>query len=277
MATTTSGERLTSAHRAAQLAIRARSITGLITLWRVVDPAHLADTIDVFTQAAVMLALDGHDESAGLAARYFGMFRSAEGIPGRAPTGIIAPRPARLDVMADLRGAALKGIIDARKAGMSPAGAKAQGLVRVAGALVKQVLAGGRMTIINGTAADRQALGWQRVTSGSPCTFCRMVASRGVAYKSERSAGFEPHDGCGCVAEPFYRGDRPSEQAAEYKREYDAAQAWARDSGTMSTGTSNNGLNNYRRWLANGRPAPGDGTATASPATTPEGGSSDAG
>lgn len=277
MATTTAGERLTSAHRAAQLAIRARSVAGLISLWRVVDPTQLADTIDVFTQAAVMLALDGHDESGALAARYFGMFRSAEGIPGRTPTGIIAPRPARLDVMADLRGAALKGIIDARKAGFSPTGAKRQGFIRVAGALVKQVLAGGRMTIINGTAADRQALGWQRVTSGTPCTFCRMVASRGVIYKSERSAGFEPHDGCGCVAEPFYRGDRPSEQAAEYKREYDAAQAWARDSGTMSSKTSNNALNNYRRWLANGKPDPGTGTATASPVTTPEGGSSDVG
>lgn len=277
MATTAQGERLTTAHRAAQLAVRARSISGLISLWRVVDPTNLAETIDIFTQAAVLLALDGHDESAGLGARYFGMFRQAEGIPGRVPTGIIAPRPARLDVMADLRGAALKGIIDARKAGFSPAGAKAQGLVRVAGALVKQVLAGGRMTIITGAARDRQALGFQRVTSGSPCTFCRMVASRGPIYVTERGASFEPHDSCGCTAEPFYRGDKPSEQAATYKREYDTAQAWAREGGTLSTKTSNNALNNYRRWLANGKPNPGTATATASPATTPEGGTSDVG
>jgi hypothetical protein len=270
------GLRLTREHRAAQLALRARSVRGLLTLWPAVDPEDLSGTIETFTQAAVLLALSGHDESSGISARYLAFLRSAERIPGNSP-GFVAPRPLSVRVSADLRGAALKGIIDARKAGLSPLAAKDRGFVRVAGTLIKRVLAGGRMTVIGNVDRDRRALGWERVTSGDPCAFCRMLAGRGAVYKSQGAADFQPHETCGCVPEPIYRDGATSEQNAEYAREFTTAQAWARQSGTMSRGTSNDALNNLRRWLANGKPDPGARTATASPAPTPNGGASDAG
>lgn len=277
MAQTPEGLQLTSAQRAAQVALRARSLQGLLALWRVVDVTNLADTIDVFTQAAVILALNGSDESAATAGRYYELFRRAEGVPGPAPGFRIGRLPQQM-VAAELRGAALSGIINARRGGMSLVAAKNNGLVRVAGAFTKLVLAGGRMTILGNVNRDRQAIGWQRVTSGDPCTFCRMLAGKGAAYKTEKAASFEPHDHCACTAEPFYPGDTPSRQNLEYEYEFNTAQEWARESGTMSKGTSNNALNNYRRWLANGSPEPGTRTVTTSPAaTTPEGGSSDAG
>lgn len=51
--------------------------------------------------------------------------------------------------------------------------------------------------------ADRRALGWARATSGDPCSFCTMLASRGPVF-GERSGSFESHDHCACDLEPVY-------------------------------------------------------------------------
>lgn len=260
MAKTPAGAELTRAHRAAQLAVRAGSISNLVRLWKIVDPADLSGTIDTFVEAAVLLAGQGFDRSAGIASRYYGLFRRVEGIAGAAPVGL-AVRPAATDLAGELRGAALKGIITARRAGLTPDLAKSRGLVRVAGALGKLILNGGRRTLIDTSARDPKALGWGRVTSGDPCAFCRMLAGRGAVYKTEKSADFETHDGCACSAEPLFQGGAAPAQAAEYAREWNEAQRLARQDGTASTGTSNNALNNYRRYLA------GEGTATQSPVT----------
>jgi hypothetical protein len=251
VASTTAGRQVTEAHRAAQLAARAGSLENLLRLWAIVDPANLAGTIDTFAQAAAILAGDGWNNSAGIASRYYGLFRRAEGVPGAA-TSIIAPRP-RTDALAGLiRGSALSGIIDARRAGQSPDLAKASALKRVMGTVSKIILTGGRRTIIGSTLNDRQALGWGRVTSGDPCAFCRMLASRGAVYKNEKAAEFEAHDSCACTAEALYRGDAIPEQSTAYAREWAAAQRAAREDGTASKGTANDALNNYRRYLAGG-------------------------
>lgn len=265
MALTAAGAALTEANRAAQLAARAGSLQGLLHIWSIVDVTDLSGTIETFARAAALLAGEGFDRSAAAAANYYGLFRRVEGVGA-----IAVPRAARPSadfMIGELRGSALKGIIDARKAGMTIEGAKSQGLVRVAGALTKLVLSGGRMTITGAVDRDPRALGWARVTSGDPCTFCRMLASRGPVYKSEKSADFEAHDHDACMPEAVYRGEQDEGPAPadseKYLAEYRTAQAWARTSGTMSQDTSNNALNNYRRWLANGSPAPGAPSTTA--------------
>lgn len=263
MAKTAAGTQLTQAHHAAQLAVRAGSIAQLVRLWRIVDPADLKGTIDTFVSAAVLLAGSGFDESAGTAARYYSLFRRVEGgARDNLPQGSPLARTPAADLAAELRGAALKGIITARRASLSTTEASDRGFVRTAGALAKLVLAGGRRTIVTMTASDRTALGWVRVTDGDPCAFCRMLAARGPVYKTEAGAEFVPHDGCGCSAEPFFKGSAPPEQSAEYARQWQAAQAQARSDGTMSSGTSNDALNNYRRYLTGG--------ATASPSPVTE-------
>lgn len=256
MATTPLGGRLTTAYRAQQLATQAGSIRQLVVLWRAVDVTNLSDTIDVFAQAAALLAGRGYDASAESAAAYITSFRQAEigaGIEAR-----IAKRPAQSFLAGQIRGAAISGIIDARRAGKSIDYAGGQGLIRTIGTLGKLVLGGGRNTITGTVKADKQALGWMRATAGSPCTFCRMLASQGAVYKSERSASFEAHGHCGCTPEPLYSDTDTAigaaAQSEEYEKEYRAAQAWAKASGTKSTETSNNALNDYRRWLANGKP-----------------------
>jgi len=253
MAKTAAGAELTRAHHAAQLAVRAGSLENLIKLWKIVDPADLSGTIDTFVQAATLLAGQGFDRSAGTASRYYSLFRRVEGAAGALPAAGVAPRPPAAELAADLRGAALKSIVSARRGGLGIEQAKARGLIRVAGTLAKLVLSGGRRTLITNVQRDPQALGFGRVTSGDPCAFCRTLAGRGAVYKTEKSADFEAHDGCACSAEPFFRGGRPPEQAAEYAREWNEAQKLAREDGTASTGTSNNALNNYRRYLAGGQ------------------------
>lgn len=261
MALTAAGSALTAAHRAQQLALRAGSLRDLVVMWKAVDPTRLGDTIDVFVRAAVILAGRDFDRSAGLAAQYLGLFRQAEGVGALGSAVAAAARPADAVLANTLRGAALKGIIDGRKAGMSVGAASRNGLIRVAGTLTKSVLAGGRMTIIGTAHVDSAALGWSRVTSGDPCTFCRSLAARGPVYKSEQSADFHPHDHCGCQAEIVYPGtpvrSGARAQSREYQVEYKMAQEWAKANGNPSTDTSNPQLNNYRRWLANGSPKPG--------------------
>jgi hypothetical protein len=251
MARTPAGAELTTAHHAAQLAVRAGSIANLVKLWRVVDPADLSGTIDTFVSAAVLLAGSGFDESAATAQRYYGLFRRVEGgardnLPQR--PGIARPRA--VELANELRGASLAGIVGARRGGRTIGQASEIGFVRAAGALAKLVLAGGRRTIVDLVRTDRTAVGWARVTDGDPCAFCRMLASRGTVYKTQGAAEFVPHDGCGCSAEPTFKGASPPEQAAEYAREWSEAQRLARQNGTASRATSNNALNNYRRYLA---------------------------
>lgn len=256
MPRTVEGLRLTRLHRAQQLAVRARSLRQLITLWPVVDPEDLGGTLETFTQAAVLLALAGHDESASISEQYVSLLRRAESIRG-AVAPYRAPAPPRATLAGELRGAAASGIIDARRSGMSLLRSKERGLIRTASALVKLVLTGGRMTIIGTVQRDPVAIGWQRLTDGDPCAFCRMLASRGAVYKTERTARFEPHGSCACTADPIYAEDEIDPQAAAFRGEFDMSKRWARASGTMASGTSNNALNDYRRWLANGKPDPG--------------------
>jgi len=125
--------------------------------------------------------------------------------------------------------------------------------VRVLGTATRLVLDGGRRTLVESIRADPRAEGWQRVTSGSPCAFCAMVASRGPAYASERAARFEAHDHCGCSAEPYYRGSRTLEVNQRLHEAWKAAQREARDAGELVRGTSNDALNAFRRHLAGGQ------------------------
>jgi hypothetical protein len=264
MARTAEGARLTAAHRAAQLAARAGNLRELVRLWSVVDPTNLSSTIETFARAAAILAGQGYEHSGVIAARYYSLFRRVE--IGAAGTAVRAAPRATVEALAsEIRGAALSGILDARRGGLSVPAASQRGLVRVAGTVGKLILNGGRRTIITAAHTDKQALGWARVTGGSACAFCKMLASRGAVYKSEKSAEFETHGACGCTSEVVYRGSDGPLRSDAYAEEWQRAQAAARSDGTMSSGTSNNALNNYRRYLA------GEATAGQPPVTEASG------
>lgn len=246
--------RLTQQHRSQQLAVRARSVSGLLSLWRVVDPADLSGTIDTFVNAAVLLSDRGNRESSALAARYYRTFRRAAGLLGAAPVVPLTAGALADDVAAgELRGAALSGIINARRAGQDLAAAKSNGLVKVTGQLIKQVLTGGRMVILSSVDADPKALGWRRYGGASPCQLCRSIIARGTTFGSRRAADFETHGGCSCTAGAVF-DDRPDPEQEKYAKQYRDAQIWAKANIDRTVRTSNDPLNNLRRYVEAGAP-----------------------
>lgn len=69
-----------------------------------------------------------------------------------------------------------------------------------------------RDTITLNTRRDPASVGWQRVTSGSSCKFCSMLAGRGAVYRAA-SARFASHPGCDCAAAPVFDG-QPGREAS---------------------------------------------------------------
>lgn len=246
MSRTPEAAQLTQAHQRAQLALRADVMADLTRMWTMFYTGDLDETFRKFASAAEILIRQRHAQSAGLAAAYFERFRAAEGA-----AGLVAPRVAQAPsaelVEQTLRAAGLSGVKAATRAGKPPAAAGRNGLVKVLGTAARVVLTGGRSTLVESVRADKSARGWQRVTSGSPCPFCAMVASRGPVFKTDRSARFEAHDHCGCTAEPYYEGSRTLATNARLAEQWETAQRQARDAGELQRGTSNDALNAFRR------------------------------
>lgn len=222
MARTAEGAALTARHARQQLALRAaliRDLQRVWPLWAIDDP----DTFGEFLDIAGRLIQARHADSAGIAARYFRLFRAAEGVGG-AEVPRLADRLPLADITASLRATGLAGTLRALRAGHSPQAASRSGFVQASGSAARLVLNGGRDTIIRSTSGDRRAEGWIRVASGSACAFCAMLASRGVGYSRERTASFQAHDHCGCTAEPFYPGSRLPESSRRYEQLWEQAQ-----------------------------------------------------
>ena len=247
MARTEEGAALTIRHRQAQTQARALALRDFIQLW----PVWQGDDESFMRLVAATLPLirSYHRLSRSLAVDYFRAFRQAERAGGSA-----APRPAPdIDpdrVIAALRVTAQGATRQALQAGQSPEGAMRTALVRTSGSVTRQILAGGRDTLVLSTGEDREALGWARVTDADPCPFCRMLASRGAAYRGQDTAEFQAHDHCACTAEPHYEGAALPPGADRFLDEFNQAQREARAAGELERGTENDALNAYRRWLA---------------------------
>lgn len=236
MAITADAAALTQRHRGAQLALRAAALRDLQALWRSVDPTDLAGTIRPFALASSLVVRVRRRDSAAVAARYFRTFRRFEGL-GLAPVALAAPLPAEV-AEAQVRGAALAGVLRARQRGFSPQAAAQNGFVRTAGAATGLVLGGARETLLGAIQSDEEALGWQRSTSGKPCAFCAMVAARGAVFKDSTGASFQAHDHCSCTPEPFYRSSRPLPANERFREQWEA---------TTKGRSGEEALNEFRR------------------------------
>jgi hypothetical protein len=180
------------------LALRAATLRDLVALWPMFDLADIDRSWRSLEAALVTLTRSRRRDSAGLAAGYYSAFRLVEGVSGRADPRVAADPPADL-MRATLR---IVGPILAKKAitARRPDVAETT-LARLAGSVGRQVLNGGRETLVASVRSDRRARGWRRVTSGNPCDFCAGLAGE-VAGKG---GGFPAHDSCACSAEPVYR------------------------------------------------------------------------
>jgi hypothetical protein len=247
---TSQAQALTDQHRRAQLQLRARALrdfTRLWPIWKATDPA----TFALLVTAALPLVRTYNGLSATLATSYYQALRDAEQILGTA-TPTLAGSVSEAQLTASLYAVGKTAERQAVLAGASPDQAIEAALTRMSGSLSRLVLQGGRDTLLASVEADKEAVGWARVTDGEPCAFCLTLASRGAVYKSEQTADFQAHDHCGCAAMPLWDGTPLPAQTARWREVYNAAQNEGESSGQLQPGenSSNARTNAVRRYLA---------------------------
>ncbi len=206
MAATAAGQRLTEAHRLAQARLGASTIQAMRAVWPLLDPLALDASFQRWLTAALPIINGQRSQSARLAASYLSAYKKLELGPDAVVNAVLAEMiPAeqvatalRVSGPVSIKRAAMRGELLTKAVNVAESNTARSGL--------RLALGGGRDTITATTRADRQAQGWARATSGRPCAFCAMLASRGPMYDAE-SVHFHAHDGCHCTAEPVYRSD----------------------------------------------------------------------
>jgi hypothetical protein len=244
VARTDAGRILTEQHRRAQLQVRAQALRDYLRLW----PIWEGDEESFFAMVAATLVLIRvyHGLSASLAASYFESFRVAEGAKGEAIPRVAGPINED-KVTAGLVVTGRDALRDALAAGRAAEEAREVALTQTSGSVSRQVLTGGRETILRSVAEDKEALGWTRVTDDDPCPFCALLAGRGPVYE-EDTVDFEAHDSCACGAEAVYWKDAEwPGRAREFHDLYNEAILEAREADELDRGTKNDLLNAFRR------------------------------
>jgi hypothetical protein len=223
MALTPEGRALTAAFRAQQQTLVRGVQARTVELWPLLDLRRLDATQDPWIRAVSDLVAAGRTLSAQQAEPYLALYRAAEGATGPAPG--VAQQPAPLDAIAtSIRVTGPVAVKAGIAQGLQLGAAGDNALVQVLGAVARHTLDGGRGQLVASAAADRQALGWARVTSSQPCAFCAMLASRGPVYRSKATADFQPHDHCSCTPEVIYHREAAwSDQALRYRALYQRA------------------------------------------------------
>lgn len=204
MAATAAGARLTEAYRLSQSTLAAKTVTDSFTAWAALDPTDLDGTIVGWLQLMQTIVAQHRAASAALAGDYLTAYRAVElgTVKGFTVVAGAPLDPAALATSLTVTGPVR--IKTAMGAGRLLADAIDTAKADAAAAASRHALDGGRATAMATVAGDKRCLGWARATSGDPCAFCAMLASRGPVYKAEDSAGFEAHDRCNCQAEPVY-------------------------------------------------------------------------
>lgn len=194
--------------QAEQRDLRVASVRDIVGLWPLLDLSDLRSTI--LPWATAVATRVGARRTAGtqLALDYLAASRRQAGVAGDLRP-VLTPDvdPDRFLTM--MRATTVRAAGLAVQAPGTPLARQAAdaALVRTAGAASRLVLEAGRQTVRETVAADPAAAGWARQTSGSPCDFCTMLASRGGVYK-ESTADFRAHDNCACVPRVVWRTAR---------------------------------------------------------------------
>lgn len=96
------------------------------------------------------------------------------------------------------------------------------GLARLQGTLQRAVFDGARDTTLLNVQATGS--GWARYASANACAFCRLLATRGAAYRSENTAATKVHDHCSCIPiEDRDNSYEPPDYVSAWQEEYVAA------------------------------------------------------
>lgn len=92
-------------------------------------------------------------------------------------------------------------------------------LERMQGTLQRAVFDGARDTTLLNVSATGS--GWARYASANACAFCRLLATRGAAYRSENTAATKVHDHCSCIpVEDRDNSYQPPDYVEKWQNEY---------------------------------------------------------
>lgn len=251
MSLTLEADRLTEAHRLAQVRLGARVTSLSSATWRLIDLDNIDRSTRLWLYVNRSLVESMRPASERLAASYLVRHKAAE-LPGGGPSPVQPADP--LDVVRVSESLVESGPVRVKEAlrrGDSPVEALTLARNEAAATATRHVLNAGRGSVLNTVRRDRQAVGWiRRTRSAKPCAFCAMLAGRGPVYKSRATSGFSAHNGCFCVAEPVYSHDTPwPDSNRRYNDLWYQAQDDARAAGELKRGTSNDALNAFRRAL----------------------------
>ncbi|WP_327738452.1 hypothetical protein OG749_36320 [Streptomyces nojiriensis] len=225
--TTSDGGRSADAHRRAQRGLTrllARDVRGLRQL---IIPSRLEASVPEWIEAVRALVEQYGAASSSLSADYYEAERVAAAVTGRFTVPLAEPPPDE-QVDNSLRWAT-KDIWErdpedpaTTEAQRQPLDIRLQQAEKKAEAVAQKLVADqGRGTVQEAVRQDRQATAWARAAALGACSFCKLLATRGVVYKQD-TAGFRSHDGCHCGVIPVFKGQRfeLSDHAREWERIY---------------------------------------------------------
>jgi hypothetical protein len=227
---------LTEAHRLAQARLGAETVQQLLTVWPLLDAKNIDGSFPAWLRASAPIIQTQRDKSSRLAAAYYQAIRTTEAGPAVAPfAALLAPPAPAKGVATSLLVTGPVSIRSALAKGMRYEKVIETAQARAASAGMRWALDGGRTTIVDTVRADPVATGWARVTSGNPCGFCVMLASRGYVYGAD-SVDFEAHDHCMCAAEPRFEGNDAAlpDASQQWADAYQVAQAEHGSSGALA-------------------------------------------
>ena len=169
-------------------------------------PSDLDGSFNTYLRSALAVVSAGRGLAVKTATDYYGAAKAGSGFDDTIPA-IEVPK---IDIFRSTQALLMTGPVAIKKQLASGVGLQA-----ALDSAKKQTLNVGkrltleapRKTLITLVQKDKDALGWSRVSDGQPCYFCAMLLSRGPAYKSDTTARFKAHNGCGCSVRPFFKGD----------------------------------------------------------------------
>lgn len=234
--TVSDGDGAADRYRRAQRGLSRLLLRDVGRLWRLFSPARPASFPDWAEAANEVIARYG-DMAASLAAEFYDSQRADADVADSFTVSLADPLPAD-QVEAGLRWATHdvwpRG--DEAESRREPLTSRLAVAQRQTEAVAQKLVADqGRETVRRAVREDRQAVGYARAAALGACAFCRLMASRGMVYKSAGAAGRDAndrfsgdasvakfHDNCHCGIIPVFRGQRfeLSAHAQEWDRLY---------------------------------------------------------
>lgn len=183
-------------------------------VWAQIDGESTAAMLTALLIAVPGIAEIYGDMAAALAADFYESAREIADAPGR-----FVAIPAALPEASRFESLVRWGMEPIFGAEPRPAAALSQ----VEGGLQRIVANVARETVVDNSHRDAKAAGWQRITRGDGCLFCKMLAGKGAIYRS--GSRFASHEDCKCVAAPAFDSGKhasPVQYEASKKRRSEA-------------------------------------------------------